>query len=419
MKILVVHNRYRSGAPSGETRVVERESQALSDRGHVVEQFERHSDSIEQFSLAKKAVLPGQVIWSDEARRSLNGVLRTFRPDLVHVHNTFPLISPSILFACRQHRVPVVVTIHNSRLLCASGELFRNGATCHDCLQRRIPVPSLIHRCYRGSLAATAPIALGIVAHRRTWRTMVSAYIFISEAARANLSNMGLPAERTFVKANLVPRVTSHGERPELEPIVTFVGRLDAAKGIPLLMQAWDLYTRDGRGEGLQLMIAGSGPLAAQVSDWALARPSVTTTGLLSAADCAALMARSRAVILPSQWEEPFGLVAIEAMAAGVPPIATAHGAFPELISDGVDGVLFEPRSVEALTSVLRDVDACPERYRLYGEAASRTYKERFDPDRNLDRLTGIYNFAIDNPVFRTNGRRAGGLSRRLPKARL
>src|SRR5208283_2337734 len=138
-------------------------------------------------------------------------------------------------------------------------------------------------------------------------------------------------------------------EGRESERMVAYLGRLDVAKGISLLMQAWDLYSAANRGEGLRLVIAGGGPLGSQVTEWADARPSVTTVGILSAAECAALVARAQAVLLPSQWEETFGLVAVEAMAAGVPPVAAAHGAFHELISDGVDGVLFKPGSVASL----------------------------------------------------------------------
>ncbi len=400
----MLHNRYRSGAPSGETRVVEQESKALVDRGHAVERFERHSDDIEQWSWAKRVMVPGRVIWSNETRRALAQVVRAFRPDVVHIHNTFPLMSPSVLYTCRREHVPAVITIHNYKLLCASGDLFRDGSPCHECVDRRVPVPALNHRCYRGSLAATSPIVIGMVAHRSAWRTMGSAYIFLSEAQRATFSSMRLPPARTFVKANLIPRLASQQDNPERDRLVAYLGRLDAAKGIPLLMEAWDLYRAANAGEGLQLVIAGSGPLESRVAEWAVGRPSVMMVGILSTTECAALVTRARAVILPSQWEETFGLVAIEAMAAGVPPVAAAHGSFPELIRDGTDGVLFEPGNAASLARVLHDVDSDPQRYKAYGEAASRTYEQRFDPDRNIDQLLRIYRFASDYRVFRDDG---------------
>jgi len=415
MKILVLHNRYRSGAPSGENRVVDQESKALLDSGHTVERFERHSDDIAQWSVAKRALVPARVIWSNDSRRELTQVIQLVRPDVVHIHNTFPLVSPSVLYACRRQRVPAVITIHNSRLVCASGDLFRSGSVCHECLGRRVPVPALTHRCYRDSLAATAPIVIGTIAHRAAWRTMGSAYIFVSEAQRATLSSLRLPPERTFVKANLIPLLVSPPERPEPDRMVAYLGRLDVAKGIPLLMEAWDLYTGAVHGLGLQLVIAGGGPLEAKVSEWAASRPSVTTVGVLSAAECAALTSRAQAVILPSLVEDTFGLVAVEAMAAGVAPVAAARGAFPELISDGTDGVLFEPGNAASLARALHDVDSHPARYREYGRAARRTYQRRFDPDRNIEKLLEIYRFASDRPVFACDQHLPASSSRMAP----
>ncbi len=207
MKIMLVHNRYRSTAPSGENRVVDTEAEALAAAGHEVIRFERHSDDIETWSRARKAALPGRVVWSAEAHRDLAARLREHRPDVVHVHNTFPLLSPAVLHACRAAGVPVVATIHNYKLACASGDFFRDGAVCHDCAGR-LPGPAIRHGCYRGSRAATAPVALAMTAHRRAWRSLVSAYIFISAAQRDLLTGLSLDPGRVFVRHNLIPART-------------------------------------------------------------------------------------------------------------------------------------------------------------------------------------------------------------------
>ena len=150
MKILLVHNRYRSGAPSGENRVVEQESAALAALGHEVTRFDRGSDEIEQWPLVKKATLPARIVWNPETFRDLRAALRAQRPDVVHVHNTFPLLSAAVLYACRAAGVPVVATIHNYKLTCANGTYFRDGAVCHDCAEG-LPLPGLRHGCYRDS----------------------------------------------------------------------------------------------------------------------------------------------------------------------------------------------------------------------------------------------------------------------------
>jgi glycosyltransferase involved in cell wall biosynthesis len=393
--VLQVHNRYRSTSPSGEDRVVDQEGSALEAAGHTVERFERFSDDIARSSAVRRAAVPFQVVWSDQARRSLAATLRRRRPDVVHVHNTFPLLSPSVLYACRSERVPVVATMHHYGLVCASGVLFRDGAVCHDCVGR-LPLPAIRHGCYRDSSLASLPVAAALVAHRRAWRTMVSAYVFLSEAQRTTIASDGLPLSRSFVKPNFV-HASGLPTAPK-EDVVVYAGRLAATKGLPLLMEAWDRYSANGH-RRLRLLIAGSGPMEASVATWAAARPSVEWLGLVGPSACASLLARARAAIVPSAWEETFGLVAAEAMAAGVPPIAADHGSFPELIDHGVDGILFDRSSAAALAGVLADIDARPARYEELGRAAHATYLRRFSVEANLAQLLDIYTFAIENPA--------------------
>ena len=173
MKILIVHNRYRPTAPSGEDAVVDQESSALSSRGHDVVLFQRRSEEIAAWSPLRRATLPVRVLWSGDSRRAITESLVEFAPDVVHIHNIFPLVTPSILYACRDASVPVVATVHNYKLGCASGTLFRDGRVCHDCLGGS-SLPALAHGCYRGSTALTAPVVLGSWLHRSAWRTMIT-----------------------------------------------------------------------------------------------------------------------------------------------------------------------------------------------------------------------------------------------------
>jgi len=180
---------------------------------------------------------------------------------------------------------------------------------------------------------------------------------------------------------------------------VVYAGRLDEAKGLRLLMAGWDKYCAMSGDKGLRLIIAGAGPLDREVAAWASGRPSVEMVGQVSSARCSELVSRARAVVLPSICEETFGLVAVEAMAAGVPAIAAGHGSFVELITPGVDGVLFWPGDPAALMLALADVAAHPERYEAYGHEARKTYERRFAPEHNLDQLIEIYRFAMDHPI--------------------
>jgi glycosyltransferase involved in cell wall biosynthesis len=396
MKILLVHSRYRSTTPSGENRVVEQEFEALVALGHDIEAFVRHSDEIESWPTWRKATLPARVIWNPASRRDLAEALDRFRPDVVHIHNTFPMLSPSVLYACRDAGVPVVVTLHNYKLLCASGSFFRDGAVCHDCAGGT-PTPALIHGCYRGSVFATVPTVLSARTHRRAWRDLVSAYVFVSDSQRRLLAGIDFDPERTFVKHNLVPYDGPVGAARRRQ--VAYLARLDPAKGAPLLMKAWDTYRALAGDDALRLVIAGSGPLHDEVAAWAEDRPSVELAGHLTKQECFKLIGRSRAVILPSEWEETFGLVAVEAMAVGVPLLAAGHGSFPDLVSDGVDGALFEPGRPDTLAKLLLDVDTSPARYKEYGRRARTTYEDKHDPGRNIEQLLDIYRFAIGHSV--------------------
>ena len=312
------------------------------------------------------------------------------------MHNTFPLLSASVLYACRDAAVPVVATIHNYRLVCASGDLFRHGAVCHDCLHR-LPVPGVMHGCYRGSRAASAPLVLANVAHRKAWRSLISAYLFISATQRDLHGGLGLPQERVFVRHNMIP----YRDRQPVprEPTMVYIGRLDEVKGLRLLMAAWDRYRSMPGDPGLRLVIAGAGPLEREVAAWASTRPSVEVVGYIPGSRCFELMSRARAVLVPSAWEEPFGLVVVEAMAAGTPPIAAEHGSSAELITPGVDGVLFRPGDPTALALAIADIEAHPDRYEIYGNRARETYEQRFNPEHSLKHLLETYSYAVAHPA--------------------
>jgi glycosyltransferase involved in cell wall biosynthesis len=396
VRILQVHSRYRSASPSGENRVVDQERASLLADGHEVRGFERHSDDIERWPRTKKAVLPAMVVWNPETRHALAAELRHWQPDVVHIHNTFPLLSASVLYACRDAAVPVVATIHNYKLACAGGALFRDGAVCHDCLGK-LPGRAVLRGCYRGSPLATAPVALAIGVHRKAWRSLVSAYVFISKSQLEILHDLELPPDRVFVRGNLVPPQRLPPAEPR--PMVVYAGRLDEAKGIRLLMRSWDRYLAGASDSAspLRLAIAGTGSLDREVAAWAATRPSVDLAGHLDAAACRTLMASARAVVVPSVWEETFGLVVVEAMALGVPPIVAGHGSLPDLVRQ--DGVAFPPGDAEALAAVLHDVDSQPARYQALGCQARKAYTQRFDPKANLAELLEIYRYAVRNPA--------------------
>lgn len=400
LRVLVVHNRYRSQQPSGENRVVDQEISLLAGAGHRVERFERHSDDIASMSLPRRAAVPLRVPWNAGARADLADRLREERPDVVHIHNTFPLISPSILAACADAHVPVVATLHNYTMVCAPGTLHRDGEVCTDCAGR-LPLPSVRHGCYRGSRLATVPVAVNMAANRRRWHSGVERFFCISDAQRRLLVEAGMPARRLAVKHNFVadPEVRRSGAGEH----VLYLGRLTVEKGLRALMAAWDEIAAGG-GIGVPLAIAGTGPLQDEVAEWAHGRDDVRYLGLRGKAECQDLTARSVVTVAPSTWMETFGLVVVEAMAVGVPAVAAGHGAFVELVDDGVTGLLHRPGDATSLARCVRRVAADPRANAAMGEAARRRYERDFTPAVGLDRLVAGYEAAISGADGATGG---------------
>ncbi|MFD7934025.1 glycosyltransferase [Streptomyces sp. NPDC059755] len=391
MHVLVVHNRYASAQPSGENKVVDQEVALLREAGHRVEMFERRSDDIAARSLLGKAAIPLLVPWNPAVRAELAARLRTERPDVVHVHNVFPLLSPAVLAACADAGVPAVATLHNYTQVCPPGTLQRDGRPCTECVGSS-PLPAVRHGCYRGSRLATVPLAVSLSVNRRRWWSGVERFFCISAAQRDVLVRSGLPAERLAVKHNFVPdpdaRRTDTGEH------LLYLGRLAEAKGVRLLMSAWDEVAAGG-GVGVPLVIAGTGPLETAVAAWAAGRDDVRYVGLYDTAECQKAIARSVAVVAPSTWLEAFGLVVVEAMAAGVPVVAAGHGAFVELVEDGVTGLLHRPGESASLASGIRRIAAVDDRNREMGRAARRRYEQGFSPAVGLERLVEGYRSAI------------------------
>ncbi|GAB3008763.1 glycosyltransferase family 4 protein [Amycolatopsis acidiphila] len=386
MKVLVVHNRYRSEQPSGENNVVDQEVGLLRSAGHDVRLFERRSDDIASMSFVGKATVPLRVPWNSAVRTYLVEQLRADRPDVVHIHNTFPLLSPSVVAACSDARVPAVATLHNYGMVCPPGTLYRDGHVCTSCVGGQ-PVPAVRHGCYRGSRVATLPMALSTAVNRRRWWSGISRFFCISGAQRELLVSAGMPGESLVVKHNFVDDPALRRELPGEH--VLYLGRMTEEKGVRLLMDAWSVAD-----VGMPLVLAGTGPLSDEVASWAAGRADVQYLGLRTKAECQALLARASAVVAPSVWLEAFGLVVVEAMAAGVPAVAPAHGAFPELVDDEVTGLLHPPGDAPALAAALRRVVA-PARNRELGDAARLRYEKEFTPSVGLDRLLSGYRAAI------------------------
>lgn len=380
LRILVCHNRYQ--LRGGEDSVCESEVELLRQHGHDVQMFERSNAGIASGS--SKLTAAAESIWSRDSARDLEQKIAAFQPHVVHVHNTFAKISPSIYWAASRANVAVVQTLHNFRLLCPQAMFLRDGKVCEDCLGK-LPWRGAVRGCYRGSVAQSAVLASMVTAHRviGTWQNKVTRYIALNEFCRQKFIDGGLPADRIVIKPNFVDfEAPPEGRREGF----LFVGRLSLEKGIDTLVGAARQV------EGLRLRVAGTGPEAHLLDGLA----GVHALGALDGNAVRAEMSKSAALVLPSIWYENFPRTLVEAMACGLPIIASRIGALAELVEEGVSGLLFEAGDASDLARKLNWAKDNPEAMRLMGIRARQIYEDKFTASRNYAQMMAIYEDAME-----------------------
>jgi len=374
-RVLIVHNAYQQRG--GEDSVMEAEVALLRQRGHEVELLLRHNDDVTAMSRLDVAL---QTMWSRQTSAQIRERIAAFRPDVIHVHNSLPLVSPSVFWAANGAGIPTVMTLHNFRLLCPQATLLRDGRVCEDCVGH-LPLAAVRHRCYRGSLAQTGAVAMMLVLHRTlgTYRNKVSRFIALNEFCRSKFVAGGLPAERIAVKPNFVEWVPEPQWASRSGGL--YVGRMSEEKGVAVLMEAMAAYPTH------QLQVIGSGPFEAQMRQ--AAGPAYK--GPQPLAQILARLSGAAYLVLPSVCYEGFPRTLVEAFACGVPVIASRHGSLAELVDEGRTGLLFEPGNAQDLVAKLRWADSHPEEMRVMGMAARREYEARYTPECNYAQLLAIY----------------------------
>lgn len=388
MKILQVHNFYQR--PGGEDVVLYNEGELLRDNGHCVRQL-TVSNAILNHPLTS-IFTAAHAAYSWAGRNMVAKALQEVQPDVVHVHNFFPVLTPSIYDACHAASVPVVQTLHNYRILCAAAHLYRNGTPCETCLSAS-PYQAVLHRCYRNSRLAS--LARMIDFHRRkdTWNRLVDCFIALTNFGKSRFCAGGIRPEKVAVKPNFVP---DPGEPPEYcgrRTSFLYVGRLSPEKGVATLLAAW-------RNVDLPLHVIGDGPMRRNVQE--VAGDRIAFLGQRPAPEVRQAMRSAACLIMPSEWYEGFPVVIAEAYANGLPVIASRLGAMKEVVGDGVTGLHFNPGDAEDLAEKVQWAASHPEEMRAMGRRARQTYEQYYTPQKNYAQLMHVYQRVIDNKARRT-----------------
>jgi len=380
VKVVVAHNRYREAIPSGENVIVDTEIAQLRAAGIEVLPFQRSSDSIGELPLAEKALLPLSPIYGHAAQRDLSRLLEAERPDVLHLHNPYPLLSPWVVRTAHSHGVPVVQTVHNYRQVCSSGLYFRDGHNCQDCRGKLLGWPAVRHRCYRGSTAQSALMATALAVHRPTWRS-VDRFIALTDRIAAHLRDYGISDEHLVVKPNGLP---DPGEPAPLGDGFLYGARLSPEKGLDLLLEAWQRHPDGALGT---LRIAGDGELRPLAERAAAERDDVIYLGVLDQEGMRVARRASAVVIAVPTWNDVLPTVILEALAAGRPVLGTDVGGIPYLIGSGPEaaGWVVEPSALAAALPVARAEAPA------LAAAARRRYLRHFHPDVLTPRLIEVY----------------------------
>jgi glycosyltransferase involved in cell wall biosynthesis len=392
MRIVVAHNRYKFAG--GEDTVMRNEVEMLSNAGNVVELFQADNRTIEGTAAMISAA--GSLFHSHASNRRMSELLQRFRPDVLHVHNWFPLLSPSIISVAAAKGVPVVQTLHNFRMICANGIMYRNGKICHDCLGKHLPLDGVAHACYSSSRLGTALVSVAFSYHRlaHTWDG-VSIFIALSEFQRELLIRGGLDPRQIVVKPNFVRQPDSAGDGRG--GYALFVGRLTPEKGIRTVLKTWE-----GNLLSIPLKIMGDGPLAEEVRRRTAALPLVEYIGQRSTEEIYAAMASASFLIFSSEWYEPFSLTIVESLSLGTPILAANLPSIAELVKDGQTGLRFTPGDANDLAAKATLLLSSFVDYQQMRRSCRSIYEQCYTDKVNYKLLLNIYRQAIASTQSQT-----------------
>ncbi|WP_143315771.1 glycosyltransferase family 4 protein [Clostridium sp. HBUAS56017] len=382
--VLIVHNYYQ--VPGGEDAVVENEKNLLLENGHKVLIYKRHNDEIKNKGILKKLLLPLETIFSFKTYREVKKIIKKENVDIVHVHNTLPLISPSVYYSARHCKVSVIQTIHNFRLLCPAATFTKNNEICEECLEKSL-ICAIRNKCYRNSIVQSSISAINLSFHRfiGTYRK-VDGYIALTEFNKNKLKTL-IDSKKIFIK----PNFTNFGDDSlidiENRTYFLYIGRIDKLKGVDLILKAWKSIEKE------QLYIVGRGPFREEAEKYIAENniENVKLLGFKNRDEVEKLMSNSKALIMASQCYEGFPMTIVESFSLGVPVISGKIGNMAGIIEHEKNGLLYKYDSYEELTKQVERLNNNDLLNKL-SIGARETFCSRYNKKINYDILMKIYN---------------------------
>lgn len=386
MRILVIHNRYQQ--TGGEDSVFKAETALLINHGNVVESLLFDNTVIKTFF--DKCISGLFSIYNPASARTLKNRILRFHPDVIHVHNFLPLASPSVFFVAKRMKVPIILTLHNYRLICPSATLFFKGAIYEKSIHSIFPFNAIWKGVYRDSRIQTAIVALMTLVHHflGTWKNKVDYYITLTAFAKAKFvtSTLSVVESKFLVKPNFV---NDFGERGvERRDFFLFIGRLTEEKGIRVLLQA-AVECR------FKLVVMGDGPLRGLVQDAEKKNLNIQYIGQQPQAVVIEYLKKCKALIFPSIWYEGFPMTILEAFSACTVVIASNMGGMQEIIQDGKNGLVFNPGDAYDLGLKINEINKNYDLAKAISKNARLTYLEKYTPAKNYERMEQIYHRAM------------------------
>lgn len=379
-RILMVHNFYQIGG--GEHTVFENEVKLLREHGHAVILYTRSNEELKT-SRFKMLLMPFTTIWSWKTFFEVRRLIQKENIQVVHCQNTFPLVSPSVYYAARSRKVPVVQTIHNFRFLCPCGTFYRDGKICEECVQCGSFRPALKYGCYRNSRVQTAVVAAMLGFHRLLGTYRKINYIFLTDFNKSKFAGlMDIHGSNVFVKPNFINPVAL----PRLQEVsasFVFAGRLEQNKGLPFLLEAWKTVPED-----YHLHIYGDGTFRAACEEAAQKQKNIHFHGFCPQQEVFAQLAKSAALLFPSEWYEGFPMLIGESFGLGRPIVSTMLGNHWDVVRQSGGGVGFPVGDTERFRQALENVLQHNEQY---SSCARAYYENNLMKEQNYLVLSDVY----------------------------